>query len=468
MQYNRPYWSGLMQYKEENMVKKNKVKVGLIGLLALLLVTLPLIGACAGEAPPTAEKPSTVKIAYLGDLTGPYAAVGAPLVAGWTDYIEMTNERGGIDGVPIQPLWADTKADAALATAAYKRFKAQGALTVSCMVTPVALAVQALLNEDKIPGINQSATLSLYDPPTDYMWCHGGVAVDYDLACLHWFDTELWDRDAWGNWTLGILAHDNPFALGGVAAMYKYCDTYDVNLVQPEVVALGTLDYSTNIQRLVDAGADVIFCETLGAGTGTVLKQMGELGVLGTVEEAATTEGKIVPYFGYTSYYVSNMQAALDLGPYTYGARGYASAYEEEFPGVKECNDFMRNKYGAVLDPLKGGTDYREGWHNAMIMVAAIERALEAVGWENLSGETLAENGLKGLVVDTKGFSGASGYADYEGDRIAIQSFRPAVWDTELGDIVPTGEYINVPTLLPECRTSTYMTTQAGPGWYTP
>jgi len=296
--------------------------------------------------------------------------VGAPLVAGWTDYIEMINEKGGIDGVPIQALWADTKADAALTTAAYKRFKAQGVLTVSCMVTPVALAIRTLLNEDKIPGINQSATLSLYVPPTDYMWCHGGVATDYDLATLYWFEKKLWDKDKWGSWTLGILAHDNPFALGGVAAMYKYADTHDIKLVKPEVVALGTLDFSTNIQRLVDAGSDVIFLETLGAATGTVLKQMGELGVLGTVEEAATKPGKIVPILGYTSYYPSNLQAAHDEAAYTYGARGYGLVNEEQLAGVKECNDFMRAKYGKILDPIKGGTDYREGWHNAMVMIS--------------------------------------------------------------------------------------------------
>ena len=450
------------------MKTKNMVKVGVIGLLTLLLVVLPLVTACAEEAPPTVTKPALVKVAYLADLTGPYASVGAPLLAGFTDYMEMTNEKGGIDGVPIQVLWADTKADAALSTAAYKRFKTEGILCLSCMVTPVALAVKTLVNEDKIPGINQTATLSIYVPPTDYMWCHGGVATDYDLACLYWFDTQLWDKAKWGQWTLGILAHDNAFAKGGIAAMYKFADTYNVKLLQPEIVAVGTLDFSTNIKRLVDAGADVIFCETLGAASGTVLKQMGELGVLGTIEEAATTPGKVVPYFGYTSYYVSNLQAALDYAHYTYGARGYAASWEEELPGVKECNDFMIAKYGAVLDPLKGGTDYREGWHNALTMVAAIKRAQAAVGWENLNGQTLMESGLTGLVLDTQGFSGATGYNDYEGDRINIQSFRPAAWDAEKNDIAAIGPYINVPELMRDLEVTSYRPAAAGEGWYIP
>jgi ABC-type branched-subunit amino acid transport system substrate-binding protein len=438
-------------------------KVGLIGLLAVLLLVLPLVTACAGE------KPTTVKIGYLADLTGPYAAAGKPLVQAFEDYFEMVNDEGGIDGVPVEVIVIDTQAKADLSVTGYKRLKAEGVLALSCMVTPVALAVQALLNEDKIPGINQSATMSLYIPPTDYMWCHGVIATDYDLAVLYWFDNELWDHDKWGDWTLGILAHDNPFALGGTPAMYKYADTYGVKLVQPEVVALTTLDFSTSIQRLVDAGANAIFIETLGAATGTCLKQMGEMGVLGTVEEAGTQEGKIVPLVGATSYLPAQLVTAHDEAAYTYGALPLATPYEEDIsPTVKEANDFMRAKYGHILGPEEGGTAYQDGWNNGLVILKAIERALESVSWEELTGETLVEYGLKGLEFDPEGFGCDRSYADYEGDRIAIQSYRVAKWDMELWDRVAISDCLNIPELLGEMRTTNYMTTQGGSGWYTP
>jgi len=91
------------------------------------------------------------------------------------------------------------------------------------------------------------------------------------------------------------------------------------------------------------------------------------------------------------------------------------------------------------------------------------------VSWEELNGETLMEYGLKGLVIDDKGFSGATGYGDYEGDRIALQSYRAAAWDEELGDIVAiTDEYINIPDVMPELEVSSYTPENAGPGWYIP
>lgn len=460
-------------------MSKKMLRIAGLGFLMLAITMLPLLSACDDAAEPTTppttepttpvvEKPDVIKVGYLADLTGPYAAVGGPLLDGFSDYMEMMNQRGGIDGVPIEVLHADTQAKADLSVSAYKRFKQEGIVAVSCMVTPVALAVQAMLNEDKIPGINQSATLSLYMPPTDYMWCHGMISCDNDLAILYWFDTELWPKSA-GQWTLGILAHDNSFALGGIPAMYKYADTFNVKLLQPEIVALGTLDYSTNIQRLVDGGADVIFCETLGASTGTVLKQMGEMGVLGTVDEAAAGDGKIVPILGCTSYYAEQLLVAHDEAAYIYGSLPYGLDNEEEMPGVKEVNDFMRAKYGKVVLGAEGGSSYRDGWNNAMVMFAAIERAVNKVGWDSLNGEAVVEYGLKGLEVTDRGFVvNKMSYNDYEGDRIGAQSFRPGAWDMGIWDRKVIGPFIDVPKLMPELRVTDYMTTQGGAGWYTP
>jgi len=53
------------------------LKVGLIGLLAVILLVIPLVAACAQEEPAPAptptptpvEKPTSVKVAYLADLT---------------------------------------------------------------------------------------------------------------------------------------------------------------------------------------------------------------------------------------------------------------------------------------------------------------------------------------------------------------------------------------------------------------
>ena len=130
----------------------------------------------------------------------------------------------------------------------------------------------------------------------------------------------------------------------------------------------------------------------------------------------------------------------------------------------------IQGENGIVIPPEEGGSGSREGWHNAMVMVEAIKRALAAVGWENLNGEAVVEHGLKGLIIDTEGLTCASGYADYEGDRIAIQSFRVATWDMETWDrtAIPGAPCLNIPELLPECEVSDYMTTQGGPGWYTP
>ena len=101
-------------------------------------------------------------------------------------------------------------------------------------------------------------------------------------------------------------------------------------------------------------------------------------------------------------------------------------------------------------------------------MVAAIERALKAVGWDKLNGETLVEKGLKGLNIDPEGTACELSYADYDGDRIAIQTNRPGKWDMEIWDRVPIGPCLNITKLLPDCIVTKYTPEAAGVGWYIP
>jgi hypothetical protein len=143
-------------------------------------------------------------------------------------------------------------------------------------------------------------------------------------------------------------------------------------------------------------------------------------------------------------------------------------AREEQFAGVKEINDFMKGKYGKVIPPEEGGAVYRDGWNNALVMVTAIERALKAVGWDKLNGETLVEKGLKGLKLDPRGTSCELSFADYDGDRIAIQTMRPATWDMKVWDRVPIGPCLDIPKLLPDERVTKYKPKDAGTGWYIP
>jgi len=407
-------------------------------------------------------------VGRLTDLTGPYAAICPPILAGFTDYAEYVNKKkGGIDGVPIEVMWADVKQDAALCVTAYKRFKSAGALVVSATSSGQTFAVKKLLEEDRIPNVSQAMNLSLYIPPSDVIWANNVTNPGETLTQIIWFDTQVWDRAKMGRtWKIGFLIMDIAYTKGAVPGMYNYCDVNGVEMVGTEITPPPTLDFSTNIKRLVDAGADVIFVSQCGAASGIVLKQMLELGMLAPLEEAIKTPGQIVPLLNDCAFYISSMMAAPEAAKYAYGETPWGVWHEmDKYDGVRERNDWMIEKYGHIWHSVEQDEgSFNAGWNAMMVIATAIERAVKAVGWDKLDSEAVIQKGLKGLRVTENILSCDLSYADYEGDRIGVETVRAAAWDSKRMTRLPIGDCIKVDS---KYYVTKYTPKKPHPGMYT-
>ncbi|MEE8174844.1 MAG: ABC transporter substrate-binding protein, partial [Dehalococcoidia bacterium] len=104
---------------------KGKTRLVMFGLLALLLVALPLLAAACGDddedkTPGEEEKWITIGGTFM--LSGISAPTTGPAFSNLMDFYRYINEvEGGIDGIKIRLVWADDKYDAATAAIAYKR-----------------------------------------------------------------------------------------------------------------------------------------------------------------------------------------------------------------------------------------------------------------------------------------------------------------------------------------------------------
>ncbi|MFH1016411.1 MAG: ABC transporter substrate-binding protein [Chloroflexota bacterium] len=460
------------------MNKRNSINLVLMGLLVVLLLVIPIAMACSQPAPspkpspapapspaapapsptvkpspapspspsPAVAKPKSVKIARLTDITGPYAAISPPIDTGLKDYVEFYNKKyGGIDGVPIEFVWADVKQDAQLSVNAYKRFKEEGALVVSAVSSGQTFAIKKLVEEDRMPMVTQAMNLSLFQPATDFMYGESVGNPGETTAALMWFNTKVWDRAKMGKtWKLGFLTQDIAYTKGGLPGMYKYADDNGIEMVGTEITPPTQLDFNTNIKRLVDAGANVIFVSQCGANAGIALKQMSDLKILAPLEDAIKTPGKVVPIYNDCGFYIASLQAGGDAVKYVYGTTPWAGTFEEDkYSGIKERNDFMRQKYNHVwASAQEDGDSYNSGWNCNRIIVAAIEKAVKTVGWGKLDREAVVQ-ALKGLKLEAN-MSGDLSFADYDGDRIAIEKVRAARFNVEKGAREPFGDFIQV------------------------
>lgn len=135
----------------------------------------------------------TITIGVQCDRTGPTAVVGSTLCPGVHDYIALVNSQGGVDGWKINDPEIDQQYKVPLAVEAYAREKQEGAIGIMIYGTPITEALNAKLEQDKIPGsspgfgIAASADGQYYPylfPIAATYWSQAAAAVEFSKKQL--------------------------------------------------------------------------------------------------------------------------------------------------------------------------------------------------------------------------------------------------------------------------------------------
>lgn len=135
-----------------------------------------------------AQGSKTIKFAFPQDFTKIYTFVTSEYSQGQRDYISLINGRGGIGGYMIEPDVSDHANDQPRAIEAYERAKAQGAVLIDPLSTPVARALVPRALEDKInlitafSGRSDAADGTAFPyvlPMSPNYWTQAGLLIDF-------------------------------------------------------------------------------------------------------------------------------------------------------------------------------------------------------------------------------------------------------------------------------------------------
>lgn len=328
----------------------------------------------------------TITFYHFGDLSGPYAAITGPLVFGMEDAVKAINDSGGIRGATIEVRFADTAGSVDQAVAAYDRFVGSDP-NAMIMITYGSGEVEALASrfaEDKI--VNLSAGLSavgFYGPESGYTFGLGPIYPDQFGLFLDYI-TENWDTvkpaSAGDDIKLAYLSWPGAFGQGALTAETRaYAASLGVEIVAEETYELApTADTTTAILNAQAAGANVIWTNTLAFGPAALMNGLGALGLK-------------------QDFVLGGCNWAMDLATYAFVSEpalavGLISPFpylwwnDADHPGIQYAGSlFAANgrpagarNVGYML--LIAGVD---------IAVQAIEKAIDTVGFDNLTGEAI-------------------------------------------------------------------------------
>lgn len=227
----------------------------------------------------------TITLYHFGDLSGAYAFLTQPIVAAFDDGTAWFNEHGGICGAEFVHVFEDTGGDLEATQSAYDRFTSEYGDDLDMLVlysSPDSELLREQVAEDEILVMLSAGSVEgLYgeDGQTP-AWLFAtnplyisqfGAFCDYVAANPDTFPDPVIGHITW------------PGAFGEAAATPAgddYCTGVGVEVIDEAQIFLPTdTDILTQVQNLIDQGANILYTNTLATGPALVASTLVDLGM---------------------------------------------------------------------------------------------------------------------------------------------------------------------------------------------
>lgn len=226
----------------------------------------------------------TVTIYHFGDISASYAFITQPLLAGLADAMAYYNARGGVCGATLAADNRDTAGDPAQVQAAYDYYSTLDPKpdAIILYASGDSELLRSQLAEDEIPVmISAGSVEGLYGENGNepgWIYATNPVYVDqFGAFC----DFVAANPEMYPEPVVGYISWAGAF---GEAAFKEeainYCEALGVDIYDtPEYFLPTSTDISTNVQNLVDNGANILYTNSLASGPVLVAKTVADLGL---------------------------------------------------------------------------------------------------------------------------------------------------------------------------------------------
>jgi ABC-type branched-subunit amino acid transport system substrate-binding protein len=354
----------------------------------------------------------TITLYHFGDLSGPLAGITGPLIHGFDDAVAAVNEAGGVRGATLEIEFSDTASSVDEAVAAYDRFTSDEDSNVLIMVTYGSGDGEALASrfvEDQIPNLAAGlSSVAFYGPDSGYTFGLGPIYPDQFGLFLDWLTANWADvkpESAGDEINLAYISW--PTAYGQAAITEEsiaYAESLGVSIVANEIIdAAPTADATTAILNAQTAGANVIYTNSLAFGPAAILNGLGALGLRNEFFFGANNWAMDLATYAFLS------DPALAVGVTT--PFPYLWWTDVDNPGIQYAEEIFaanerpagEHNVGYLL--IVAGVD---------VIVQALERAIDNVGFDELTGQAVYE-----ALIELGQFDALDGVVrlDYSGDN---------------------------------------------------
>ncbi|MBQ7781262.1 MAG: ABC transporter substrate-binding protein [Lachnospiraceae bacterium] len=315
---------------------KNMKKVISLALTAVLAASM--LTGCGGNKADS----DTFRIGGIGPTTGGAAIYGTAVMNAAQLAVDEINAAGGVNGYQLALNFQDDEHDAEKSVNAYNTLRDWGAQIILGSVTSApCIAVAEKTQADNVFQITPS-----------------GTAVD----CVK-YDNAF--RVCFSDPTQGVISaqYIKENGLGTkVAVIYDSSDTYSTGIYESFAAEAATLgleivateaftadtnkDFSVQLQKAKDAGADLLFLPIYYSESALILSQAAQIEYAPVIFSVDGMDGIL----GVENFDASLAEGVIFLSPFTSTvnakAEVFSAAYEEKYGEIP--NQFAADAYDAV------------------------------------------------------------------------------------------------------------------------
>lgn len=218
-----------------------------------------------------------VKIGFVGPLTGPVAFAGISQKNGIEMAVEDTNSKGGVKGVgKVEVIFEDTKCTPDATVAAVKRLltrdKVVAIIGETC--SPATLAIVKVMDEARIPLVTcKSSAPPITAQGSRYIFRTQLTSARTAAGLAEFSVKELKLRK------IGILNDSDDFGMGGATSFNSEMERLGMKPVAWEKFMKKDKDFSAQLIKLKESGAEGVFIVGLYEEVALILKQAKQLGI---------------------------------------------------------------------------------------------------------------------------------------------------------------------------------------------
>lgn len=248
-----------------------------LGLKAAAFLVASTMFCAAPHQANAATAGEPILVGSINDVTGFAAAYGVPERDGQRLAVKMINEKGGINGRPLELVERDTQGDANRTVQYFEELAGDPKISaiVGFTTSNDANASKALANKLKTPMIAFVGAASYTEGDNSYLY----RVLLGDLYLMQGILKFMSEEK--GGKTFALLMQNDAFGQGAAKVAQQFYAKYGLTLVANEMFAPKDTDVTPQLTRIREAKPDFIISYCVGLVSAVINKNREALGMIG-------------------------------------------------------------------------------------------------------------------------------------------------------------------------------------------